>query len=273
MVNQEFPQDKTTVRQLLNEYFGWESTLFTIHDTGVVDAHGSILLSKETSRLPVRFGVVGGNFLCHRNKLETLEGCPHTVLETFDCSENQLISLVGGPKTVKGQYSCQNNKLSDLLGSPQDFTQEYIACNNNLVSLRGAPLQIGGMFDVSNNLLTDLQDAPQTVEYFWATNNKLTTLKGASLNISKQFIFDNNPLENLEGLGPQTPDLIEVSYKSDLPLLRLLVAQKVNFWPVLWGKYIQVETILKKYAGQGKRALFYCQKELEDAGFERNAKW
>jgi hypothetical protein len=31
--------------------------------------------------------------------------------------------------------------------------------------------------------------------------------------------------------------------------------------------------ILNKYAGQGKRAMFDCQKELEDAGFEENARW
>jgi hypothetical protein len=35
----------------------------------------------------------------------------------------------------------------------------------------------------------------------------------------------------------------------------------------------QVEKILNKYHGQGKRALFECQKELEDEGFEGNARW
>jgi hypothetical protein len=30
---------------------------------------------------------------------------------------------------------------------------------------------------------------------------------------------------------------------------------------------------LNKYAGQGKRAMFDAQKELEDAGFEKNARW
>jgi hypothetical protein len=30
---------------------------------------------------------------------------------------------------------------------------------------------------------------------------------------------------------------------------------------------------MKKYEGQGKKALFDCQKELEDAGYEGNARW
>jgi hypothetical protein len=39
------------------------------------------------------------------------------------------------------------------------------------------------------------------------------------------------------------------------------------------GKFQQLHKILNSYAGKGKRALFDCQKELEDAGFEENARW
>jgi hypothetical protein len=30
---------------------------------------------------------------------------------------------------------------------------------------------------------------------------------------------------------------------------------------------------MKPFLGQGKRAMFDCQKDLEDAGFEGNARW
>jgi hypothetical protein len=30
---------------------------------------------------------------------------------------------------------------------------------------------------------------------------------------------------------------------------------------------------MNKYAGQGKAAMFDCQKDLEDSGFEGNARW
>jgi hypothetical protein len=42
---------------------------------------------------------------------------------------------------------------------------------------------------------------------------------------------------------------------------------------VMQSKRLTIEGIFYKYAGQGKRALFDCQKELEDAGFEGNARW
>ena len=35
----------------------------------------------------------------------------------------------------------------------------------------------------------------------------------------------------------------------------------------------RVEDIIGQYAGQGRRAMFDCQKALEDAGFEGNARW
>jgi hypothetical protein len=50
-----------------------------------------------------------------------------------------------------------------------------------------------------------------------------------------------------------------------------LLAQKVEFFPTLKDK--TVENILNKYAGKGRREMFWCQKELEDAGFEENARW
>jgi hypothetical protein len=54
--------------------------------------------------------------------------------------------------------------------------------------------------------------------------------------------------------------------------LRALVAPEIvfqNFDPATPPPY----HIIKKYAGKGKRAMFDCQKELEDAGFEGNARW
>jgi hypothetical protein len=51
-----------------------------------------------------------------------------------------------------------------------------------------------------------------------------------------------------------------------------LLAKEIQLYPKD-GKHKTAEEILNRYAGQGKRALFDCQKDLEDAGFEGNAKW
>jgi hypothetical protein len=54
-----------------------------------------------------------------------------------------------------------------------------------------------------------------------------------------------------------------------------LVAKEVGFSNTgdTFEKAYQVAKILNKYAGKGKKGLFDCQKDLEDAGFEGNARW
>ena len=273
MVTLEFPQDKSTILQLLNEYFAWDKAQFTIQN-GTVDVEGTIVLKKPTSRLPVKFGKVTGSFQCHKNQLESLVGSPHTVTENFVCEENKLESLAGCPQTVLGSFVCHNNLLTNLRGAPQKVGEDFIAHNNQLESLRGAPRTVGMLFDVSRNNLEDLEGAPQKVDSFWASSNKLTSLQGLSPVIPGHLIFDDNwKLESLEGLSVQRPSAIELSYRAYLPLLRLLVGKKVTFWPSLWGQFTAIELIFNTYAGQGKRAMFECQKALEDAGFSENARW
>jgi hypothetical protein len=63
-------------------------------------------------------------------------------------------------------------------------------------------------------------------------------------------------------------------------ILRLLVAQKRVDLHNFIGSSMEVfrtrtaiQAILDKYAGQGKRGVIKCQKELIAAGFERYARW
>jgi hypothetical protein len=66
--------------------------------------------------IPIRFGVVLGDFSCYENDLITLDGCPHTVDGNFYCYRNKLKSLVGGPTTVFS-YNCASNKLENFEGA------------------------------------------------------------------------------------------------------------------------------------------------------------
>jgi hypothetical protein len=101
--------------------------------------------------------------------------------------------------------------------------------------------------------------------------NQLTTLEGAPISVGRNFMCDNNQLTTLKGM-PTVPRTLHLSYSPTLPLLRCLLAKEIQLYPEN-GKHKTAESILNKYAGQGKRAMFDCQKELEDAGFEGNAKW
>jgi hypothetical protein len=132
--------------------------------------------------------------------------------------------------------------------------------------------KVGGDFFCHINQLTTLEGAPTSVGgNFFCYNNQLTTLEGAPTSVGGDFFCHiNQQLTTLEGL-PTIPGILHLSYSSTLPLLRCLLAKKVQFYPYREDKTI--ETILNLYAGQGKRAMFDCQKELEDAGFEGNARW
>jgi hypothetical protein len=159
---------------------------------------------------------------------------------------------------VTGTFNVRDSRLVSLEGCPYEVTGNFLAANNLLSSLEGSPEIVGGTFECRKQLaLTTLVGAPKIV--------------GGIFNCS-----DNLRLVSLEGL-PQELKVLLVTYTEHLPLLRALTATKgVQFW---WRSESQdraaqqVREIINKYAGQGKRAMFDCQKDLEDAGFEENARW
>jgi hypothetical protein len=128
-------------------------------------------------------------------------------------------------------------------------TGKFIAREFGLSSLEGSPYWVGNTCDVSGN--------------------KLTSLKGGPDYVGKDYFIYQNPLVDLDGLASQIGNGILFTYTDKLPLLRTLVAKKI--WPKI--PYPELEKILNKYAGKGRREMFWCQKDLEDAGFEENARW
>jgi hypothetical protein len=242
--------DKKEIMALLKANFKTTGSI-TIDDKGLVSCTGMVNLKKKLKRLPVAFDKVGGDFFCHINQLTTLEGAPTSVGGNFFCYNNQLTTLEGAPTSVGGDFSCSNQQLTTLEGAPTSVGGSFWCDNNQLTTLEGAPTSVGGNFFCYNNQLTTLEGAPTSVggDFFCHINQQLTTLEGL----------------------PTIPGILHLSYSSTLPLLRCLLAKKVQFYPYREDKTI--ETILNLYAGQGKRAMFDCQKELEDAGFEGNARW
>lgn len=77
---------------------------------GTIDIEGDLEISDDFQfdKLPVKFNVANGHFICSSIGLKTLEGCPVYVGETFDCSYNQLTSLYHCPKR-SGNFHCYNN--------------------------------------------------------------------------------------------------------------------------------------------------------------------
>lgn len=145
---------------------------------------------------------------------------------------------------VAGDFSCEKNHLQTLQGCPHTVRGHFFCNNNELKSLEGGPEEVGMIFDCRNNQLTSLEGSPRIV-------------KG-------HFFCHNNPLTSLKGIPDEIGGELGLDYDQQLPLLRCLVATKgVEFDN--HGEYHYCEDIAKiinKFAGQGKRGVLNCTKEL-----------
>ncbi len=266
-------QAPSEILSLLNQHFKWEGAKFDIQD-GIVNVTGTILLNSPLKRLPVKFGRVEGSFWCMRNILTTLEGAPFLVTESFDCSGNQLSSLKGAPEVVQENFYCSDNQLESLEGGPGVVGEQYHCYNNQLTSLLGSPRKLARIFNCSNNSLRTLEGAPMSVEDFLCFDNRLQNLRGLPGEITgKLDVSYNSFLSSLEGLDTQTPEEISLSWNPSMPLLRVLLAKKISFWPEPLSRGKKLLEILNQYMGQGRAGAFDCRRELRAAGFEENARW
>lgn len=169
----------------------------------VISVKGDVLLTKASvvdGKLPVRFGMVVGNFDCGSCKLTCLDGCPSYITGNFNCDRNYLTSLVGCTKEIGGSFSCVKNQLTDLVGCPNRVTNNFLCNDNELLSLLGVPAKIDGDFDCSGNQLTSLEGGPVEVGRNYCCNlNKLTSLSCGDVKVGSQFDCCNNKLQSLEG--------------------------------------------------------------------------
>ena len=195
------------IHKLLKEYFQIDGD-YSLDEQGKVGVDGSVKLIRVVNKLPVRFGEIGGDFICEGNHLTTLENAPGSVRGRFNCHDNEITSLVG------------------------------------------APTRVGWVFDCSYNKLTSLKGAPKSVEY--------------------EFVCNRNPLVSLEGAPEGTDTIFICDYNNQLPLLRLINYDTVEF---INDVPLKVYEILKKYSGQGKKGAIKAAAELIKAGYKDNARW
>ena len=152
-----------------------------ILENGMIDVHGSVQITNTSLRkLPLRFRKVDGDFYCHANKLEKLDGVPKTVMGDFNCANNQLTSLKGAPGFVGRDFACHENLLTSLKGCPKHIHGNFNAFLNQLETLEGAPDVIDGNCSLFQNNLISLES---NLRYI-----------GLSLHLT------GNPLRNLVGI-------------------------------------------------------------------------
>jgi len=115
------------------------------------DVDGSVDISEMNfSKLPVKFGKVGGYFDCGRcTSLTSLDGAPTNVGYDFSCFRCiSLTSLDGAPTNVGTSFSCCGcTSLTSLDGAPTNVGS-WFSCEGctSLMSLEGAPTSVDRNF-------------------------------------------------------------------------------------------------------------------------------
>jgi hypothetical protein len=174
---------------------------------------------------------------------------------------------------VTGVFICANSRLTTLEGCPTHVGDNFDCSGNMLTSLEYVPTHVAKNFRCSDNQITSLAHAPSRVEgYFNCAKNQLTNLTHAPEWVQDNFTCHQNPLTSLTGIPVHVGSAMWLTYNAQLPLLRTLVAQEVQFMNITHDSG-NVAYILNKYMGQGKPGAIKCAAELIKAGYKENARW
>ena len=146
-----------------------------------------------------------------------------------------------------------------------------------LTSFENFPWSCNSLFVAANDL-SSFNKCPAGLLSIDIQNNRFENFVGLDTETLDLIEATGNPLKSLEGLPktpPEEPLRIGITYRKDLPLLRLLVATEIDILDPRrsYKRFEPVQSILRKYAGQGRSGAIDCKRELVSAGFEGNAKW
>lgn len=119
---------------------------YKINNDGTVDIDGDVnLFNKQINIIPIKFGLVSGNFLLTNNNLESLKGCPNIVQGNFKCISNKIKTLEGSPIEVGGNYSCSfNSELESTYGMPLEIGKDFKCFGNPKLKELDSVSNIGG---------------------------------------------------------------------------------------------------------------------------------
>lgn len=192
----------------------------------------------------------------------------------FDIGDTQTVEIHSDLSvSIWGDLDAHGSGAPSIKRLPlvfREVTERCVFTNMGLETLQGSPAKCGS-FSCAGNELQSLVGGPSVVlSDYMCGYNQLTELKGAPEIVPGSFVCWKNNLENLNYCPKSIGGKITVDYRPNLPLLRTLVAKTVEIEP---SPDPILESILNKYAGQGRRVMHLCAKELIAAGFEENAKW
>mgnify|MGYP005988599243 CR=1 FL=1 len=166
---------------------------------GNVNLNGKL----DVKKLPISFKSVDGYFDISNNSLESLEGCPESVLKDFNCAFNSLESLFGAPYKA-GDFDCSNNRLTSLSYCPKEVNGFFDCSENQIISIKGAPRTVKGHFKCSDNKIGSLKGGAKYIDtYFDCSNNFLLDLAGGPITVGQDYICNGNKLTDLENIADE----------------------------------------------------------------------
>ncbi len=158
-----------SVNKLISDFMDivLDKGAWKINGSGEIDVDGDVWMrGLSLTEIPVKFGVVNGNFDCWKVGLTTLKNCPVKITGVFNCCDNNLTSLQHSPNSVGISFDCRGNNLKSLIGGPTYVGFHYNCSSNDIVSLKGAPISLKGEFECRGNNLTSLEFAPKKATLF-----------------------------------------------------------------------------------------------------------
>lgn len=139
--------DKLQIASTLRKYFvagsdhhAFREHEFKVDDEGVVHSETDVIATRKMpmGRLPVKFGVITGDFVVANMGLDTLEGGPHAVTGKYNCSQNHLTTLAHAPQHRVQDFNCYQNDLTDLTHCPPVYGELDFGANK-LQTLESLP--------------------------------------------------------------------------------------------------------------------------------------
>lgn len=194
----------------------------------------------------------------------------------FNCSNENLNSLYGCPKHIKGDFYASSNFLTSLDGGPEIVDGYFsVTDNTQLISAKGSPKIVGGECYFINCNLTSLEGGPEKVlNDFTCTRNKINTLVGFPKEIHGTLTMSKNQLKSLQDIHKHIKRIDGTLFADDNPIeshvLGVLLIENCRYLSI---NNTEVQKIVNKYLPntRGRAAMYDCQEELINAGFEEFA--
>lgn len=249
--------------------------LFENHEVSVINKmiNGGVKFTKKMSESTEQWEA---DFNCANLKLTTLVGVPKNCKFAFACQTNRLTTLEGGPETVGHSFYCFDNNLTSLIGCPKSVGGHFSCSNNNIKSLDGIQERIFGSLDCARNDLKTLQGGPKEIDgTLQCSFNDLSTFDGFPLIIGNNLFLSENKFTSLKNIHKYIKKIGGTIFLTNNPIkshiLGLLLIE--NLSNIQFSSDPDLENIINKYLpnSRGRTAVYDCQEELIQAGFEEYA--